>query len=120
MAFATSRRRVTPTPENPKGYPSYKLEEVPSYTNRQLRYYRQSGQVGTSQMSKFQDAVKRRAALLQSLEEDGESDPESPRSPQISIQSERHWETAPATAMATPVLTGTAKPPRILTLEDDS
>ena len=93
MTFGTSRRRITPTPENPKGYPSYKLEEVPSYTNRQLRYYRQSGQIGTSQMSKFQDAVKRRAALLQSLEEDGESDPESPRSlldPSQSIQSERN------------------------------
>ena len=46
--FGTSRRRITPTPENPKGYPLYKLEEVPSYTNRQLRYYRQSGQIGTS------------------------------------------------------------------------
>ena len=48
MTFSTSRRRITLTPKNPKGYPSYKLEEVPSYTNRQLRYYRQSGQIRTS------------------------------------------------------------------------
>ncbi|OBT39975.1 hypothetical protein VE00_09981 [Pseudogymnoascus sp. WSF 3629] len=75
-------------------------------------------------MSKFQDAVKRRAALLQSLEEDGESDPESPPhsppEPSHSIQLERHWETAPTTAPS--ALPSIAIPPRnrVLTLEDDS
>src|SRR5438034_712497 len=70
--------RVTPTNDNPRGYPPFDMRLVPSYTNNQLTYYFTTGAIPAADQAEFQQLMKDRKDSLQLLGWDGASNDEAP------------------------------------------
>ena len=68
------RARGDPTPGNPRGYPPFNINLVPSYTNNQLTYYFTTGAIPAAEQARFQKLMKERKISLDLLGWNGESD----------------------------------------------
>lgn len=77
-AATTSAAETHVSVVNPRGYPPFVLSQVPTYTNRQLRYYQTSGAI----LSVDRDALKTQIAIrksdMQLTDWDGESQENTP------------------------------------------
>ena len=56
---------------NPRGYPPFDLHHVPSYTNRQLRYYQFSGATLDTDVNDLKKRLDKRKTTLKALDWDG-------------------------------------------------
>jgi hypothetical protein len=65
--------RVTPTPENPRGYPPFDMNLVPNYTNNQITYYYTNGAVPATELGRFHQLMKQRKTSLDLIGWDGTS-----------------------------------------------
>ncbi len=72
----TKLRRITPSPDNPSGYPLFSLKEILQYSNRQITYYIQRGAVPAPQMTAFTKAVEKRRRILDALRQTGDTSDE--------------------------------------------
>src|SRR6266516_3040261 len=62
---------------NPRGYPPFDLHQVPSYTNRQLRYYQFSGATLDTDTNDLKKRLDKRKATLKALDWDGNTPEDS-------------------------------------------
>jgi hypothetical protein len=67
-----------PVIPNPRGYPPFELDHVPSYTNRQLRYYQFSRATLGIEVNDLKKRLDERKIALKALEWDGNT-PENSR-----------------------------------------
>ena len=69
--------RVTPTTENPRGYPPFEMSLVPNYMNNQIHYYYTTGAIPAAELSRFHQLMKQRKVSLEMIGWDGASDNEN-------------------------------------------
>ena len=74
------------TPGNPRGYPPFKLDDVPSYSNQQIRYYYKTGAAATVDQQRFHQLLEHRRISLDLIGWDGNSDIEQDQ-PDASVTS---------------------------------
>jgi hypothetical protein len=87
--------RINPSPDNPRGYPTYNITHISSYTTNQIDYYRRTVPMTTTESKSFIDAIKSRKELLDLLNQTGLSEDEGeqpratfqpqPRTPELSV-----------------------------------
>ncbi len=65
---AASNTRIEPTPENLSGYPPFDPRFVPSYMNKQLRYYQITGATLNADKKEFKAQMDERKADLELLD----------------------------------------------------
>jgi len=61
----TRRERVSPTPDNPSGYPAFRLKDVLNYTNRQVQYHVNNNTVPLKDLTAFTKIIKQRQEINQ-------------------------------------------------------
>lgn len=69
--------RITPTHENPHGYPPYDIRSICGFTNKQVIYYLTTGAVPLANQPAFHEALEQRKKALQVTNWDGTSDGEN-------------------------------------------
>ena len=67
---------ITPTPENPRGYPSFNMRTICGFTNNQVIFYLTTGIIPLEDQPQFQEAIEHRKKALQATNWDGTSDGE--------------------------------------------
>ena len=70
------KKRITPTPENPHGYPPFDMRSICGFTNNQVIYYLTTGAIPLTEQPAFQKAMELRKKALQATSWDGTSDGE--------------------------------------------
>lgn len=76
-----SNARITPTPENPRGYPPFDIRLVSSYTNNQLRHYHISGAMFNVDKTEFRNQMGERKTTLELINWDGDTRENTPTGP---------------------------------------
>ena len=61
----TRRERVSPTPDNPSGYPAFRLKDVLNYTNKQVQYHVNNNTVPLKDLTAFTKIIKQRQEINQ-------------------------------------------------------
>src|SRR4051794_1493544 len=72
--IANPHARVTPTPDNPCGYPPFDMCLVPNYTNNQITHYYTTGAISATDLAHFHQLMKQQKVSLDLIEWDGASD----------------------------------------------
>ena len=70
------KKCVTPTTENPHGYPPFDMRSICGFTNNQVIYYLTTGAIPLTEQPAFQKAMELRKKALQATSWDGTSDGE--------------------------------------------
>jgi hypothetical protein len=70
------KKRITPTPENPHGYPPFDIRSICGFTNNQIIYYLTTGAIPLADQPAFQKAMEHRKKVLQATNWDGTSEGE--------------------------------------------
>jgi len=70
------KMRITPTPENPRGYPPFDMRSICGFTNNQVIFYLTTGAIPLEDQPQFQEAMEHRKKALQATNWDGASDGE--------------------------------------------
>src|SRR5436190_20579147 len=65
---------VSPTPENPHGYPLFNMHLVPNYTNNQITHYYTTGVIPAADQPQFHQLMKQQKTSLDLIGWDGKSD----------------------------------------------
>jgi hypothetical protein len=68
------KMRITPTPENPRGYPPFDMRSICGFTNNQVIFYLTTGAIPLEDQPQFQEAMEHRKKALQATNWDGASD----------------------------------------------
>ena len=68
------KMRITPTPENPRGYPLFDMYSICGFTNNQVIFYLTTGAIPLEDQPQFQEAMEHRKKALQATNWDGASD----------------------------------------------
>ena len=58
------KKRVTPTTENPHGYPPFDMRSICGFTNNQVIYYLTTGAIPLADQTAFQKAMEIRQRAL--------------------------------------------------------
>jgi hypothetical protein len=61
----TRRERVSPIPDNPSGYPAFRLRDVLNYTNKQVQYHVNNNTVLLKDLTAFIKIIKQRQEINQ-------------------------------------------------------
>ena len=61
---ANPHARVAPTPDNPRGYPSFNMERVLNYINNQIIYYYMIDAISVAELTRFHQLMKQRKVSL--------------------------------------------------------
>jgi hypothetical protein len=69
---------VDPRVPNPRGYPPFDLQRVPTYTNRQLRYYQASGALLSIDRAAFKAQLTARKEDMELVNWDGDTRENTP------------------------------------------
>jgi len=137
----TRRERVSPTPDNPSGYPAFRLKDVLNYTNKQVQYHVNNNTVPLKDLTAFTKIIKQRQEINQIADirgdtSDEDSDDErgfGAQRVQPALDSDQGpprsavHRSAPQIANATPLQNATPRrnaasrrAMRVLTYDDDS
>lgn len=75
--IAKPLERTVPTPGNPRGYPPFDMQLIPSYANNQITHYFTSGAIPAAELPRFQQLMQQRKAALDTIGWGGASDDEN-------------------------------------------
>jgi hypothetical protein len=73
-----SNVRIAPTNDNPRGYPPFDLQHVPTYTKNQLHYYHTSRAMLGVDKTELMRQMEERKALLEVIDWDGNTRENTP------------------------------------------